>query len=121
MRILLGLGFCLGMAHLGAAAAAQNLVMVEQPGCIYCARWHAEVGEGYPKTPLGAALGLRSVQLSQIDKEDIALQRPVAFTPTFLLIDEAREVGRIEGYPGAHFFWPLLERMVDKLSNAPDG
>ena len=44
--------------------------------------------------------------------DDLALDRRVRFTPTFLLVDDGRELARIEGYPGADFFWPLLGDML---------
>ncbi len=34
------------------------------------------------------------------------------FTPTFVLFDDGREIGRIEGYPGEDFFWGLLQNLV---------
>ncbi|MBL3206218.1 thioredoxin family protein, partial [Klebsiella pneumoniae] len=37
------------------------------------------------------------------------------YTPTFILVDGGREIGRIEGYPGADFFWGLLERLAQRL------
>ena len=37
--------------------------------------------------------------------------RPV-FTPTFILVADGREAGRIEGYPGEDFFWGLLAKML---------
>jgi hypothetical protein len=42
----------------------------------------------------------------------VALKSPVRFTPTFVLVQDGRELGRIEGYPGEDFFWGLLERLM---------
>ena len=131
MRFLLGLLIGL-VATVGAVLAqevpprdadadAPYIVMVEQPGCYHCARWHEEIGPAYPKTELGAALGLTSVQLQQVRQQPFQTSRAVSFTPTFLLIVEGKEAGRLEGYAGAHFFWPLLEGMVDKARIAKDG
>jgi hypothetical protein len=36
-------GLALGAATGGSAAAQAELLMFEQPGCIYCARWNEEV------------------------------------------------------------------------------
>lgn len=119
MRFLLSLLLPLWLATGGAMA--QSLVMVEQPGCLYCARWHEEIGVAYPKTPLGERLGLVRVPLSGIGEQPFTTARPVTFTPTFLLIVDGQEAGRLEGYAGAHFFWPLLEGMVDKAGIAKDG
>ena len=46
---------------------------------------------------------------------DIAFDKPVRSSPTFVLVDGGREIGRITGYPGAEFFWPLLGELIAKL------
>ena len=94
------------------AAPAAELVMVEQVGCAYCARWHNEIGPIYPKTPVSASAPLRTVQMNELATTDFETTRPVVFTPTFLLVDEGRELARLEGYAGEHFFWPMVEKMV---------
>lgn len=94
-------------------ARALELVMFEAPGCAYCAQWHAEVGDAYPKTAEGKAAPLRAVQLRS-PPEDLKFIKGVVFTPTFVLVHEGREVGRIQGYPGEDFFWGLLNELLDK-------
>jgi len=89
-----------------------RLVMVEQAGCHYCIAWHAEVGPAWPNTAAGAFAPLRTEQLRRIS-DDLALERRVMFTPTFVVVDAAgAELGRLEGYPGADFFWPVIERLL---------
>lgn len=99
------------LAPLGAAAGTE-LLMVEQPGCAYCARWHEEVGPEYPLTEEGKAAPLRPVQLREPLPEGVVLVSKPVFTPTFVLLRDGRELGRIEGYPGEDFFWPLLAQML---------
>lgn len=36
------------------ATTVMELVMIEQPGCQWCARWNAEIAPIYPKTPEAA-------------------------------------------------------------------
>jgi len=114
-----------GAAHAGEGASAPDaehtLVIVEQPGCFYCIRWHEEIAPAYPKTDIGAFAPLRSEQLRDIP-DDLTLDRRVVFTPTFILVDASgTELGRLEGYPGQDFFWPLLEQLlVAKAGYAPD-
>jgi hypothetical protein len=43
------------------------------------------------------------------------LAHPITASPTFVLIDDGREVGRITGYPGADFFWGMLAELIAKL------
>ncbi len=89
-----------------------QLWMVEQPGCHWCERWNAEIGPAYPNSEEARRAPLRRVQLGALP-EGIALAAPALYTPTFILVDAGRELGRIEGYPGEDFFWPLLKRLLD--------
>lgn len=94
------------------------LLMFEQPGCIYCARWDEEVAPEYGLTDEGRAAPLRRLQLRDAVPSEYALDRSPVFTPTFVLLRDGTEVGRIEGYPGEDFFWPLLARLI-REANAP--
>ena len=106
--------FCLMAALPRPAAATEwSLVMVEQAGCSYCARWHAEVAPEYPLTPEGQFAPLRVVNLRDLPEDMRFATRPV-YTPTFVLSRDGQEVGRIEGYPGEDFFWSLLDHLLDQ-------
>ncbi len=95
-----------------AMAADLRLIMVEQPGCVWCARWNAEIAPAYPKTAEGAAAPLTRIDLHDPLPEDMRFARPARFTPTFVLLSDGAELGRIEGYPGDDFFWPLLGELL---------
>lgn len=105
----------LGLA--AAPAAAAELLMFERPGCPWCERWNREVGPGYPMSAEGQRAPLRRLDL-RARPAGIALAGPVTYSPTFVLVDRGREVGRITGYPGADFFWGLLAPMVGQLQPA---
>lgn len=92
--------------------AEMTLLMAEEDGCMWCARWNSEISEIYPKTPEGKAAPLRRIDIHQSVPAEIALDRPLRFTPTFVLLDGGRELGRIEGYPGEDFFWGLLGALL---------
>lgn len=96
----------------GAALADLQLVMFEQPGCAYCRAWDNDVATEYPLTAEGRAAPLRRLHIAEALPADLSLDRPAAFTPTFVLVDDGAEVGRIEGYPGEDFFWGLLAAML---------
>lgn len=102
----------------GGAALAEGieLLMFQQPGCIWCAQWNAEIAPVYDRTDEGSAAPLRRVELNDPLPEDIEIDRPVTFTPTFVLVLDGVEQARIEGYPGEDFFWPLLQRMIDNAA-----
>ena len=98
-----------------SAANSAELLMLEQPGCHWCERWNAEIGVAYPKTEEGQRAPLRRVDISKGWPEDLEAVRPERMTPTFILVDNGQEVQRLRGYPGEHFFWPLLTEMLTKL------
>ena len=90
-----------------------ELVMFRQSGCPWCAAWDREIGPVYPRTEIGQRAPVRFVDLARA-RDTAGLKGPVRFTPTFVLFDGGREIGRIEGYPGQDFFWGLLENLVPK-------
>ena len=102
-----------GLAPLPALAA--DLVMVEQTGCHWCAKWDEEISHIYPKTEEGAHAPLRRVDLRALPKDITFVSRPV-FTPTFVPVEDGQELGRIEGYAGDEFFWFLLGKLLDEHS-----
>jgi hypothetical protein len=99
---------------LGAVAsmAETRLIMVEEEGCVWCARWNAEISSIYPKTPEGRAAPLERIDIRAPRPEDLSFARGLFFTPTFVLMIDGTEASRIEGYPGENFFWGLLRRML---------
>jgi len=103
----------------GAARAETELLMVEQAGCEWCAAWNREVGEVYGKTEEGRRAPLRRQDLFAAWPDDVTINGQVHFTPTFILLVDGREAGRIEGYPGEHFFWPLLTQMLNRTPTGP--
>ena len=99
------------VAECGSARAAE-LVMFEEPGCSWCRRWHVEIGPVYPLTAEGKAAPLRRAHIRDQAVAGVRLERPVTVTPTFVLVDEGREVGRIIGYAGEDFFYGLLAGLL---------
>ncbi len=97
----------------GTARADTILLMIEEPGCIWCARWNEDVGVEYPITPEGLAAPLVRAQIRDGVPDGITLASRPRFTPTFIVVTDGVEVGRIEGYPGEDFFWGLLGRILE--------
>lgn len=109
----------LGLAVLGTTplAAAQLLVM-EQPGCVWCARFEEEIAPAWPKTEEGKFAPLRRVDITEPWPADLDHIQKERFTPTFVLIDEGREVGRLRGYPGDEFFWYHIDELIEEAKAA---
>jgi hypothetical protein len=109
--LIIGAFWLNGAAPLGAA----ELVMLEQPACTWCARFDAEIAPAWPNTAEGRRAPLRRVDITRPWPEDLDFLQRERFTPTFVLIDEGREVGRVRGYPGDEFFWYLVGDLIAKL------
>ena len=101
------------------AGEGTELVMMEEDGCSWCARWMEEIGGFYHNTSEGRIAPLRRVDVHSPIPHDLSFLKPAYFTPTFILISRGREIGRIQGYPGEDFFWALLAELVAKI--APSG
>lgn len=114
---LLAISVALALPAMGARAA--ELVMFERPGCMWCARFNAEIAPIYGKTEEGQVAPLRRVDLNTPLPTDLAGIDPGAFTPTFVVVKEGREIGRIRGYPGDAFFFGLLDRILSSTGPEP--
>lgn len=106
------------MATLGAHSAgftSTQLIMLEEDGCPYCAKFNREIGPVYPKTTEGKTAPLRRVFLYDKWPDDLKDVKPDTVTPTFILVHDSKEVGRLRGYNGDEFFWYLLNELLAKL------
>ncbi len=90
--------------------------MFESPACPWCEAWDEEVGVIYGLTDEARIAPLRRVDVDDPLPEDLAGIRAVVYTPTFVLVEDGEEVGRILGYPGEAFFWGLLGIELGKLA-----
>lgn len=124
MELLKTTGAMIATAMLLLLAAphvkAAELVMVEQRGCEWCEVWDEEVGVSYHLTAEGKIAPLRRINIHDDLPDDLGFIRGLVFTPTFVLVHEDREIGRILGYPGEDFFWGLLEQLIEKLPEKTD-
>lgn len=97
-------------------ARAAELLMFEQAGCVWCQRFDREIAPIYPRTEEGRLAPLRRVELGDEDAAFADLAAPVRFAPTFVLVEDGREVARVPGYAGEEAFWGLLADMTKKLT-----
>ncbi|MCW2301877.1 thioredoxin domain-containing protein [Rhodovulum sulfidophilum] len=96
------------------ARADLELGMVERVGCAYCVLWDREIAPIWPKTREGRTAPLRRIDLDANLPGDVRFASRPRFTPTFVLLRDGLEIGRLEGYPGEDFFWGLIGAMLQQ-------
>lgn len=88
-----------------------QLVMIGEKGCPYCARWDKEVGVAYAASAEGQFAPL--LRLDRSDPEAATFSN-IHYSPTFIVLNNGVEIGRIVGYPGPDFFWGLLSQILQR-------
>jgi thioredoxin-related protein len=96
-------------------ARASDLLMFERAGCVWCLRWDTAIAPIYSRTEEAKLLPLRRIDVDRQKAEGIVLAAPVRYTPTFVVVDNGREIGRITGYANDESFWGLLATLAAKI------
>lgn len=118
LALLFGLFLAAPSAFAGERGTVE-LVMFDQPYCEWCEQWEEDIGVVYEKTAEGRAAPLRRVSIRDDRPETLESIRGIVFTPTFVLVEDGKELGRISGYPGEDFFWPMLAQLLEKHAIQP--
>ena len=117
-RLLYSLKICLIFCGLSFSSVGlsdeQNtsleLLFITSEYCPFCKAWERDVGQIYEDTPYAQKATLRRVDLKDIDSALPPRSADVFGTPTFLIVENNTEIGRIEGYQSSDlFFWALSE------------
>lgn len=117
MRRRAALAGLFGAAASATARAAElAFVMVEHRACPFCHAWHRAIGPIWPKSDLGRRAPLRRVELGAEPLPEAVGE--VRVTPTFVLVADGREVGRIVGYQGETLFWQQAEALFARLDGS---
>lgn len=115
--LILAVPLCL--SALAGQARAAELVFFMSEACGICERWNDEIGGIYPKTDEAKVLPLRVQSVHDDMPADLAFVKGVAFTPTFVVVDDGKEVGRIVGYISDYFFWEQIGGLIKQTAANP--
>jgi hypothetical protein len=99
-----------------AFAGDTVLVMVDDRGCVYCVKWDRDVSASYQASEEGRFAPLERRRKGHPDLTGLP---GLAYTPTFVLIADGQEVGRIVGYGGEDHFWGELDRLMRRAGFRP--
>jgi len=100
-------------------ASAAELLMIHNPACVFCQAFMRDVAPGYNETKQGKALFLTVIDLSVFENRKWLGQelkagniKRIHGTPTFIIYDDGKEIGRVEGYGGKEWFYQKLDEAV---------
>ena len=94
-----------GAGSVKAADSLGQLVMITSSHCPWCEAFEDDIGKGYDLTEEALIYPLRRHDFYKAMPDDLAHLTPATMTPTFIVMRNGAEVGRIIGYPGAELFW----------------
>jgi len=97
--------FIVNAASVKAAESSGQLVMITSSHCPWCEAFEDDVGKSYDRTEEALIYPLRRHDFYKAMPDDLAHLTPATMTPTFIVMRDGLEVGRIIGYPGAELFW----------------
>jgi len=95
-------------------AQVSQLLMFDDDDCSWCRKWDSEIGVIYKLTTESCQASLHQVKIGKALPNSVSINDPINYTPTFVLVHENKEVGRIVGYPGEEFFWSMLNEMIEE-------
>ena len=88
----------------------KELIFITSEYCPFCKAWEQDIGSLYHRTTYAKQAPLRRIDVAEVDFELPEIVEDVVGTPTFLIFQDGREIGRIEGYQSPEmFFWALSE------------
>lgn len=100
-----------GSGEAEAQSGRVRLIMVDDPNCWFCRQWNEKVGRGYAQSPEGKIAPLRRVARGAPELKGLT---PVVLTPTFIVMEGSREVGRISGFSGPSYFYEDLRDILTR-------
>ncbi len=97
-------------------ASSLQLVVMEAPGCTYCGIFRRDVLPSYEASERAKELPVRFLDVNDTAVAELELQTSVNIVPTFIVVKDNKEIGRIPGYVGPEDFYHSINYL---LSIAP--
>lgn len=89
-----------------------QLVVMEADGCIYCSLFRRDVLPSYQVSERGKDMPVRFLDVNDVPKTGIELQSPIDILPTFVIVKDNHEIGRIPGYMGPEDFFHSINYLL---------
>lgn len=86
-----------------------QLVVLEADGCIYCNVFRRQLLPAYEASLHGKKAPIRFIDINDPALGELGLTQPVGLVPTFVVLENNEEIGRIPGLVGRHDFFRALD------------
>lgn len=93
-------------------ASPYELIVIEADGCIYCDLFRRDVLPSYQKSEQGQQMPVRFVDINDVDAATLKLSLPINTVPTFVVVKNRAEVGRVPGYVGPENFYHTINYIM---------
>lgn len=94
------------------SAPSAELIVIEVGGCIYCRVFRRDILPAYLASPHSRNVPIRFVDYNDPGASGLPVSGPVKIVPTFIMIKDDREIGRIPGYIGRTEFFRAVTHML---------
>lgn len=94
------------------AGPAMELVVMEAPGCTYCTLFRRDVLPSYAASGRAKDVPIRFVDVNDESAGALGLDAPIDIVPTFVILRNNHEIGRIPGYMGPEYFFHTINHLI---------
>lgn len=89
-----------------------ELLVFEHRDCVYCRVFRADTLPRYRESENAAKAPIRFVSIEHADTTTLKLNGAIQMVPTFVLMQDGQEVGRIAGYWAPDNFFKMLSNLM---------
>ena len=89
-----------------------EVIVFEIGGCKYCAAFRDNLGARYLASTTNRAAPMRFVDVGKLDPQAFQLRADINTVPTIVVLQDGREVDRVEGYPLAELLFGMVKSRV---------
>ena len=82
-----------------------RLIMFTSEDCPACQAWEREIGSVYKKSEYQVEFPITRVDFSAGAPSWLVINESLRGTPTFVIMKNGQEIGRITGFTGPEMFW----------------
>ena len=101
-----------GPSSLSRTAPKTEVVVFEIGGCKYCTVFRDNLGARYQASTTNAVAPMRYVDVGRLDPADFQLASDITTVPTIVLMQDGKEIDRVEGYPMSEVLFGMVKSKV---------